>query len=120
MCFYVLDYHYCCAGGSSKAKDALPDSCKLACSCAVSLLELVSQQLSTGEITIKELEKINRRLEQMERLCYSVQKETQKLVKGRVHAFVKLRLGEFEVFQEQLSHLQHVCSHLVPHNIIGE
>ena len=107
------------SGGSSKAKDGLPDSCKVACSCAISLLEVVSQQISKGDITIEVLEKINKHLQQMERLCVSVQNETPKSVKGRVQAFVKLRLEEFEALQDQLGHLQHVCYQLANHNIIG-
>ena len=107
-------------GGTSKAKDGLPDSCKEACVCAISLLEVVSHQISKGDITIEVLEKINKHLQQMERLCVSVQNETQKSVNCRMHAFVKLRLEEFEAFQEQLNHLQHVCYQLENHDIIGK
>ena len=103
-----------CSGGSSKAKDGLPDNCKLACSCAISLLESVSQQLMQGCITFKELEDIDKNIGQMERLCDSVQNKTEKFVKGRVHTFVKLRLGEFQAFQEQLGHLQHLSLFVTP------
>ena len=104
-----------CSGGSSKAKDGLPDNCKLACFCAISLLESVSHKLGQGDVTIKELEKIDRSIEQMERLCDSVQKKTEMFIKGRIHALVKLRLGEFWEFQEQLGHLQHVCLLVTDH-----
>ena len=104
------------SGGSSKAKDALPYNCKLACSFAISLLESVSQKLIEGDITIQEVEKINENVEQMERLYDSVKMKTVKSVKGRVHTIVKLKLRDFQAFEEQLYHLHHVCqlaTHLV-------
>ena len=67
------------------------------------------QQLGEGDITIEELEKVNKNLGQMERLCISIPKKTENSKSGRVHDIVKQRLREFEVFNEQLGHLQQVC-----------
>lgn len=114
MCLHFTLPFLLCSGGYSKAKDGLPDNCKVACSCAISLLELVSQQLKHGDITVNELEKIEKNIEQMERLCDSVQTKSRTFVKGRVQTFVKHRLEEFRIFQEQLGHIQHVCLLVTP------
>ena len=107
-------------GGSSKAKDGLPQTCKHACSYAISLLDEVSRQIRQGDITFRELKKIHSNLQQITRLYRSVLKDTEPSPEsGSINSFVKMRLEEFQVFQEELGHLQHLC-HVIPHAVIGK
>ena len=105
-------------GGSSKARDGLPDKCKKACIFAVTLLEEVARQLGEGDITIEELEKFQGHIEQMKQLCEAAAQSNPSLQSTVLNYTVKQRLEEFQVFRDQLGNLQHLC-HMIPHRIAG-
>ena len=113
----LILYH---SGGSSKAKDGLPEDCKLACGLAISQLEAVSEHLREAEITVAELEKINENMEQMERLCEAAHGQAHQLKQSILYTCAQLRLEEFQAFQEQVGHLKNVCQHLYDHEVIGK
>ena len=117
---YVL-FPYC-TGGSSKAKDGLPGSCKDACLIALSQLEELSKQLRQGDIAIKELQKIYTNMGQIKRLCEAAEsrahKSTQNPQSVTLHSIVKQRLDEYQVLKECLGHLQHLC-HMIDSKVEG-
>ena len=100
-------------------KEGLHENCKLACSCAISQLDEVSRQLREGDITIEELKIIhNKHLEQMERLYEArIPKHTQ--ASNLLNSVIKMRLEEYEVFQDSLGHLQHLCQ-MIAHDVGGK
>ena len=106
------------AGGSSKARDGLPDQCKRACIFAVTLLEEVARQLGEGDITIEELEKFQGHIEQMKLLYEAAAQSNPSMQFTVLNYTMKQRLEEFQVFQDQLGNLQHLC-HVIPHRIAG-
>ena len=110
----------CFADGFSEAKKGLPKTCREACDCALVILDKVSERLTQGDITIKELEKINESLKQMERLCDAAQIEICKPKQGSKYTTVELRLTELKVFKENLEHLQNVCQSLTTYKVVGK
>ena len=105
MIFFVSD-------GTSKAKQGLPKHCLDACSYAISQLELVSQQLSSGDITVLDLEKIETHSEIMKCLCDAVKREEKS---GHdLHQTLKLRFDELSEYHDQRSHLECVCRTIHP------
>ena len=108
------------SGGSSKAKDALPISCRNACAFATSLLEALSQQIIKGDINIEDLKIIYGNIDQMKRLCESVEadKSNSSLKQNKVTSVVEQRLQEFNAFQELLGKLQYLCQ-MIPATVDG-
>ena len=111
-------------GGTSKAKEGLPQKCHLACFCALSQLEQVSRQLQGGDITVVDLQKIRSGQQQMERLCKAANSEQRKGDKSEqkggqlsydalIHS-VELRLEEFNTLEKQQSFLQNLCEKIHP------
>ena len=100
--------------GKSKLKEGLSEACQLACSCAVSQLEDISRKLHAGEISILDLQKIQEKQHQMNKLCEAVVQEKEEKLDEQlrkmsmVHA-MKLRLEEFSSFTKQQSLLLQLC-----------
>ena len=100
--------------GQSKLKEGLPQECELACLCALSKFQEISGQVQSGDITVKQLQKIESHQEQMKRLCAAAtpqDKETDLTYSTVSHALHQ-RLEEFETFKRNKRHLFHLCSQL--------
>ena len=102
--------------GNSKLKEGLPESCQLACSCAVSKLDDIFRQLQSREISIQDLQKIKTSLQQMKQLCEATEQKDDKSKKtveltsyAVMHCAVNLRLEEFNEFEKQKCFLLQLC-----------
>ena len=105
--------------GSSKAKQGLSEKCLLACTCAASQLELVSQQICVGDVTLSNIEKIIARLEQIKRLSDAAKKADNSKEHPDLYQTVLRRQQEFQVYQDQKIYLENVCQKL-DHTIEGQ
>ncbi len=84
---------------------------------AVTLLEEICRQIHTGDITMKELQKIGECMEQMKRLCQAASKEGDKVEKGQLSSKViekalLSRMKEFELFEGHRGQLSHLCDQI--------
>ena len=100
-------------------KKGLPDNCVIACSCAVTQLELISRQLCDKHITVTDLEKIQANDKQTRRLSDAAQKTEKSKEHPTLYHNVNLRLEELQEYQEQKKHLERVCQN-VHHTIEGK
>ena len=110
-----LRIHFCFTESKSQLKEGLPPECHLACMCAVSKLQKVCDQIVSGNVTMKELENINKHPEQMKRLCdaaatESNQTQKQQLQYKTVSNAVKERLEEYREFKGYQGRLSHLCT----------
>ena len=107
---YLLNF----TESKSKLKEGLPRECQIACLCALSKFQEVSGQVQSGDITVKQLHKIESNQEQMKRLCDAAtpqDKETDLTYNTVSHA-LQQRLEEFQTFERNKGHLLHLCSQL--------
>ena len=107
-------------GGFAKERKVLSENVMLACSCVISQLDMVFQQLRTGDITVEDLEKVDNNLEVMKRyldaICKGAINPQQFPELGSV---VKVQLKELHDFQEELKQLRRLCQ-MIPHDIVGK
>ena len=108
---------------SPKLKKGMPEECQDFCLLAVSVLLGVCHQIQTRDITMQDLQKINRAKEQMERLCQAASKPGDKTERGElsfesIDAALRLSMEEFQKFEEYQGQLSHLCDQ-IPHNIKG-
>ena len=106
-------------GGSSRTKEGLPESCQIACSSAISVLEQFSRQLQEGDITVLDLEKVGKKLGQMSRLCDAAMKEGVESPLNTMRSHVQLRLAEYALYLQQHRNLNHLCQ-MIDHSISGK
>lgn len=57
--------------GSGQCQSCLPEWCTFVCTCADSTLVDICDRLQNGTVTLKELEKISAKKNQMDKLCSS-------------------------------------------------
>ena len=105
-------------GGNSILKSGLPQPCQEACLCAVSKLEDVAKQLQTGEISVSDLQMIDKSQPEMKRLCDAADEVNDKSTQ-RSQSSLQSRLKEYGVFVEQKHFLLHLCNK-IPDDIKGE
>ena len=84
----------------------------------------MSEKLSTGEITIEELNQIDGKRDQMKRLCSAVssgKQETQHDLYLSVETSLKKRLEEWDAYKQRSQVLSHLCDQIrsVDDNIKG-
>ena len=96
----------------SKLKVGLPQECRETCVCAVSKMQQVCSELVSGEITMKELQKIKDNLEPMHRLCAAATYQRRRSEKAAVSSALCQRLEEFEMFEKHRVRLCHLCNEL--------
>ena len=99
-----------------QARSCLPDRSDVLCTCAVSTLEDVCRSILSGDITVKELHKITKRMDHMERLC-SATKSGNLEKKGKAYdtivAAIKTRLHEYEAFTNRKNLLGSLCQGVI-------
>ena len=96
----------------TKLKEGLPQECREICVCAVGKMQQVCDQILRSEITMEELQKITKDLEQMQRLCAAATFQCKRKKKEEVKIALHQRLEEFEMFERRREHLHHLCSQL--------
>ena len=101
--------------GASILKAGLPPSCQSACFCAISKLEELSKQLHTGDITILDLQKIQKSLPEMKRLCDAAEEQKSRHMSyAQMSLDLPLRIKEYDFFEKQNGILHHLCQKLSP------
>lgn len=95
------------------AESCLPEECQILCTCARSKLDEVCDQITSGNITLKELHKISAKIEQMECLCMADTTNN-----GGTSDFSSVkdaldkRMSEYKAFMNQREYLRFLCSHI--------
>ena len=111
ICTYIIS-----TGSNSNLREGLPQECQLACGHALSQFRKVCNQMQTRSITVTELRKIKNNQEQMKRLCeaatVSGDKESGQLSYEAVDSALSQIMEEYDVFEEHLSHLSHLCANI--------
>ena len=109
ICKYIIS-----TGSNSKLREGLPQEYQLACVRALSQFRKVCDQMQTRSITVTELQKIKSNQEQMKRLCeaatVSGDKESGQLSYKAVDGVLSQIMEEYDVFEEHVSHLSHLCA----------
>ena len=93
----------------------LPEECEKLCALSYSKLKEVCQQICSGEITIKKLEKISDRLQHMEQLCTAATSENgheNDFEFTKVRAALDQRMLEHQTFNKRKCQLELLCSHI--------
>lgn len=107
-------------GGSANERKVLSENVMLACSCAISKLDTIFQQLRTGDITVEYLEKVDNNLEVMKRYLDAIYKGAKTPQQfPELGSVVKVQLKELQDFQEELKQLRCLCQ-MIPHDIVGK
>lgn len=104
--------------GEVKGQDrsCLPDRSNILCTCAMSTLEGVCRSILSGDITVKELYKITKRMDHMERLVSATKSgnlEKKGKEYGTVVAAIKARLQEYEAFTNRKNLLGSLCQGVI-------
>ena len=90
----------------------------MACCCAIRKLEEISRQLHERDVTIIDLQKIEKHQQEMKQLCESAS-ATQKEVDNFVNkiyegTIVEQRIRELEIFRVQKGTLHYLCQNIHP------
>ena len=95
-------------GGSDRPQSCLPECCTLVCAIADSTLTNVYGRLETGNVTLKELELIAQRRDQMEKLCsaHTIQNSAKKEAMKQI---LDLRTVQQKHFKETTELLGLLC-----------
>ena len=111
ICMYIIS-----TGSKSKLREGLPQECQSACVRALSQFRKVCDQMQTRSITVTELQKIKSNQEQMKMLCeaatVSGDKESGQLSYKAVDSVLSQIMQEYDVFEEHVSHLSHLCANI--------
>lgn len=99
------------------SEDPVIVNMQIICTCAVSKLDEVCQQIKSGKISVKELKKIKEQESQMEKLCDAraagnSSKEGKSLTLFELEKLVAKRLKEYDYFKKYREQLNHILSHL--------
>ena len=96
-------------------KTGLPEEYQFVCYGAISKLEDICQKLLSGDISVLELQKIQKAQLAMKRLCAAAEVKD-KSKKTRYYAsydvidrVMKQKLKEYEAFRNQQKYLLHLC-----------
>ena len=95
------------------AQSCLPEDCYVMCVRAHSSLEEVCRQIIEGSISIKELQKISSKMEQMKRLCTAAstngnqkqEPQQQQFAFQNIKAALDQRMDEYKAFNRRKEHL---------------
>ena len=94
-----------------RGNSCLPDNCQLMCARACSKLEEIYNQICSGNITIKQLEKISANIKQMERLCTETSSSVQPNFGFQMFkSTLDQRVNEYRSFCTRKKHLHFLCS----------
>lgn len=86
----------------------------MACSCAFTKLEEVSQKLQDGSITVLDLKMIEKGFQQIKRLLKSVTAQSEDEGSSVDKSIVDQRLEELQHFKKQHISLLHLCERISP------
>ncbi len=100
----------------SLLKEGLPEECHIACVCASSKFEEISNRLEKGNVNLKELRKMKERECQVRRLCEVVVASSQK----RVLASLDQRLMEFSLFSSRRHAYLDICKWIIDSSVSTE
>ena len=84
------------------------------CVCALSILQTVCRRICNGDISVRELEEIQKRAPQLNKLCIAAGFNVGKMETdiAFINASVEQRLKEYEHFKVYHQQLHHLMSHL--------
>ena len=98
-------------GSDSRVKLGLSEECKIVCLCALTKFIEVGGRLRNGDITVKELEMIEKLSKNMERLCEAVTRFSaeQGLYPDTLRLSLQQRLCEFQTFEHYRKMYVKIC-----------
>ena len=101
-----------------KDRSCLPEQSSILCGCAISTLDSVCNSILSGCLTVKDLQTIARKMDQMEKLC-SAAKSSSLDKKGkeydRIKTALETRLTEYRAFSNRRELLGNLCNGIDVH-----
>ena len=92
----------------------MTEEVQVICMCALSILQDICGRICTGDISVRELQEIQKRANQMNKLCVAAAINDWKMEMdiAYLNACVEQRLKEYEHFKVYHQQLHHLMLHL--------